>query len=101
MLSTHLWRYVAVDLFWFLDLLRLSLHRRVMLVLLLPHGGPPLGSQQGGGRQLPGGAAVVAAAVQVRLKVDADAWSGHVLLYADLLILCKQENMEELVGTMN
>lgn len=88
--STYLWRYVAVDLFWFLDLLRLSLHGGVMFLLLLPHGGPPLGSQQGGGRQLQGGATVVAIAVQVRLKVDADAWRGHVLLHTVLLVLCKR-----------
>lgn len=49
MLATYLWRYVTVDLFWFLDLLRLSLHRRVVLILLFSHGGPPLGSQQRGG----------------------------------------------------
>lgn len=48
-LTIYLWRYVTVDLFWFLDLLRLSLHRRVMLLLLFSHGRPPLRSQQRGG----------------------------------------------------
>ena len=85
----HLWRYVTVDLFWLLDLLGLALHRGVVLLLLVPHGGPPLGGQQGRGGRLPGGAAVVAAAVEVRLKVDADARRGHVLLHTVLLILCR------------
>lgn len=44
MLTIYLWRYVTIDLFWFLDLLRLALHRRVMLIFLFSHGRPPLGS---------------------------------------------------------
>lgn len=62
-----------------------------MLLLFLAHGGPPLRSQQRGGGQLPRGAAVVPAVVKVRLKVDADAWSGDVLLHTGLLILCSME----------
>lgn len=90
-LTVYLWRYVTVDLFGFLDLLRLSLHRRVVLLLFLSHGRPPLRSQQRGGRQLPRGTAVVPTVVKVRLKVDAYARSGDVLLHKGLLILCNMK----------
>lgn len=44
-MAAYLWRYVAINLFWFLDLLRLPLHRRVMLILLFSHRRPPLRSE--------------------------------------------------------
>lgn len=43
-MAAYLWRYVTINLFWFLDLLRLPLHRRVMLILLFSHRRPPLRS---------------------------------------------------------
>lgn len=52
-MAAYLWRYVTINLFWFLDLLRLPLHRRVMLILLFSHRRPPLRSEQRGGRELP------------------------------------------------
>lgn len=93
-LFTHLWGYVAVDLFGFLDLLWVVFYRGVMLVLLVPHGGPSLRGHQSRGWELPRGVTVVTVvpcAVEVRLKVDADPCGGYVLLHTVLLILCLVE----------
>lgn len=84
-LISYLWWYVAVDLFWLLDFLRLALYWRVVLFLVVTHGGSAWWRQQRGSWEMPCGDAIVACAVEVGLEIDANAWSWDVLLHTALL----------------